>query len=182
MVCFEVCKTQADHAVGSSTSRDHPLGYCQADPGQYYAQQGYDAATIAQMTGQPSAEASSSSTAYNAGGTTGTPSGYTTINPTPASGGGGARVPAGTQYLDGDLLQQQSVYLPGAVEKMKKEGTYKPPQAAGRRETVIRKGNGKTWEDQTLLDWDPSELTTSLKCPQALHRDLVMSSHESNRG
>jgi hypothetical protein len=29
--------------------------------------------------------------------------------------------------------------------------------AQGKRDTVIRKAGGKVWEDQTLLEWDPSE-------------------------
>jgi hypothetical protein len=107
---------------------------------QYYAQQGYDPHTIAAMTAQsqpqPQAEASSSSSAYGVA---------------PAN----ARIPAGTQLLDQDLLQQSSVYLPGATDKLVKEGKYKPPP--GKRQTVVRKGGGKTWEDTSLLDWDPSE-------------------------
>jgi hypothetical protein len=67
-----------------------------------------------------------------------------------------ARIPAGTQLLDQDLLAQSSVYLPGATEKLVKEGKYKPPP--GKRQTVVRKGGGKTWEDTSLLEWDPSKL------------------------
>ena len=66
-----------------------------------------------------------------------------------------ARIPAGTQLLDQDLLAQSSVYLPGATEKLVKEGKYKPPP--GKRQTVVRKGGGKTWEDTSLLEWDPSK-------------------------
>jgi hypothetical protein len=36
-----------------------------------------------------------------------------------------------------------------------KEGKYKPPP--GKRQTVVRKGGGKTWEDTSLLEWDPSK-------------------------
>jgi hypothetical protein len=57
--------------------------------------------------------------------------------------------------LDQDLLAQSSVYLPGATEKLVKEGKYKPPP--GKRQTVVRKGGGKTWEDTSLLEWDPSK-------------------------
>jgi len=67
-----------------------------------------------------------------------------------------ARIPAGTQLLDQDLLAQSSVYLPGATEKLVKEGKYKPPP--GKRQTVVRKAGGKTWEDTSLLEWDPSKL------------------------
>lgn len=116
------------------------------------------------MTGQPEASSSSSS-----GVAAGIPSAYTTIN-TPSTNPYGpsgsstssARLPAGTTLLGGDLLAQQGMYLPGGSEKGQKE--TKKPQTHGqegrghnKRETVIRKGNGKTWEDPTLLDWDPSE-------------------------
>lgn len=120
----------------------------------------------------------------------GIPSAYTTIN-TPSTnpyglagsgsgygGGSGssaaARLPAGTTYLDGDLLAQQGMYLPGAVagagdpsQKDGKKAQTGPSGSGGegrpgKRETVIRKGNGKTWEDPTLVDWDPSELELHL--------------------
>lgn len=71
------------------------------------------------------------------------------------SAGSSRLPPAGTQLLDHDLLQQGSVYLPGAAQELQRSGKIKP--GPGKRETVIRKGNGKTWEDPTLLDWDPSE-------------------------
>ena len=59
------------------------------------------------------------------------------------------------QIFDTDFLQQSSAYLPGAAQEIAKTTKHRVP---GKRETVIRKGNGKTWEDPTLLDWDPSEL------------------------
>ena len=95
------------------------------------------------MTAQSQPEASSSSSAAYAG--------QAQYGAAPAN----ARIPAGTQLLDQDLLQQSSVYLPGATEKLVKEGKYKPPP--GKRQTVVRKGGGKTWEDTSLLDWDPSK-------------------------
>jgi hypothetical protein len=55
---------------------------------------------------------------------------------------------------DTDYIAQQSAYLPGVVDEMVRTGKYKAP--IGKRETVIRKGSGKVWEDTTLLDWDPS--------------------------
>jgi len=95
------------------------------------------------MTAQSQPEASSSSSAAYGG--------QAQYGAAPAN----ARIPAGTQLLDQDLLQQSSVYLPGATEKLVKEGKYKPPP--GKRQTVVRKGGGKTWEDTSLLDWDPSK-------------------------
>lgn len=112
----------------------------------------------------------------------GIPSAYTTIE-TPAagsssknkkngngSGSGGSRAPAGLQTLDGDL---SAMYLPSSGKAKKNDtnahghgqqggeagGSHVGHgQGANKRETVIRKGNGKMWEDATLLDWDPSEL------------------------
>lgn len=131
--------------MGSSKSLD-PLAHLSTPltDAQYYAQQGYDPHTIAAMT------ASSSQPQQGQQAQAG-PS-YTAA---PAH----ARIPAGTQLLDQDLLAQSSVYLPGATEKLVKEGKYKPPP--GKRQTVVRKGGGKTWEDTSLLDWDPSKCSKS---------------------
>ncbi|WVQ72046.1 hypothetical protein IAR50_001590 [Cryptococcus sp. DSM 104548] len=72
------------------------------------------------------------STSYNTG-------------PYPAS----ASTSYGANY-DADMLQQSSVYTPqGAAEASRHN------RGPGKRETVIRKGNGKVWEDSTLVDWDP---------------------------
>lgn len=63
--------------------------------------------------------------------------------------------------LDAELLlKQTAVYVPGGGDRDKmskstgkqKSAPPKPPA----RETVIRKAAGKTWEDPTLLEWDPS--------------------------
>jgi len=32
-----------------------------------------------------------------------------------------------------------------------------------KRETVLRKAAGKLWEDQTLLEWDPSECERGIR-------------------
>jgi len=57
------------------------------------------------------------------------------------------------QIFDADLINQSSVYQPGAVQELARTGKMRA--IPGKRDTVIRKGNGKTWEDPTLLDWDP---------------------------
>lgn len=54
-----------------------------------------------------------------------------------------------------DLLASSSIYDPNAPAKPVKD---KAP--TGKRETVVRKGNGKMWEDPTLIDWDPSTSAT----------------------
>lgn len=49
--------------------------------------------------------------------------------------------------------QQQSAYTPDAA----KAGGYNNPAGKGKaRTTVLRKGGGTTWEDQSLTEWDPA--------------------------
>ena len=62
---------------------------------------------------------------------------------------------SGMYESTGDLMAQSSVYDPvtGAEVAAKASKKIVP----GKRDTVIRKGNGKVWEDTTLVDWDPSE-------------------------
>lgn len=64
--------------------------------------------------------------------------------------------------FDASLAAQQSIYTPEAVDLATRQSaatTAKPsggkqkPQA---RTTVIRKGGGETWEDPTLMEWDPT--------------------------
>ena len=68
------------------------------------------------------------------------------------------------QIFDSDLIQQSSAYgmdgqgAPngaGALGAPKPAVVRRPVVPGQKRETVIRKGNGKTWEDPTLVDWDP---------------------------
>ena len=106
--------------------------------------------------GDPSA--SSSSYAATSGSNYASASGSGSNTPT-------ARIPSGVtkQVQDTDYIAQQSAYLPGVVDEMVRTGKYKAP--IGKRETVIRKGSGKVWEDTTLLDWDPSECSLFLLMP-----------------
>ena len=71
-----------------------------------------------------------------------------------------APVPANAYEYDVGILAQQSVYVPGAMID-KRGGAGGKVAKGGKRTTVLRKGAGKTWEDQTLLEWNPCELTTS---------------------
>jgi hypothetical protein len=66
-----------------------------------------------------------------------------------------AVVPSNAYEYDVGILAQQSVYVPGAMID-KRGGAGGKVAKGGKRTTVIRKGGGKVWEDQTLLDWDPS--------------------------
>ena len=65
-----------------------------------------------------------------------------------------APVPANAYEYDVGILAQQSVYVPGAMID-KKGGSGGKLAKGGKRTTVLRKGGGKTWEDQTLLEWNP---------------------------
>ena len=49
------------------------------------------------------------------------------------------------------------MYVPGAMID-KRGGAGGKVAKGGKRTTVLRKGAGKTWEDQTLLEWDPCTL------------------------
>jgi len=127
---------------------------------QYYARQGYDPSAIATPTATSSSSQSHvqshtypkpSTSSYDPNAAP-----YTTPAPIP-SGSSKPLPPSVTrQIFDTDLIQQSSAYLPGAAQELARTGKHRLP---GKRETVVRKGNGKTWEDPTLLDWDPSEWT-----------------------
>ena len=61
--------------------------------------------------------------------------------------------PANAYEYDVGAAAQQSAYVPGAtVGRAGGSGSVVPK--GGKRTTVLRKGAGKVWEDQTLLEWD----------------------------
>ena len=76
--------------------------------------------------------------------------------PIPGSSGSShqAPVPANAYEYDVGILAQQSVYVPGAMID-KRGGAGGKLAKGGKRTTVLRKGAGKVWEDQTLLEWNP---------------------------
>ena len=71
-----------------------------------------------------------------------------------SSSGHQAPVPANAYEYDVGILAQQSVYVPGAMID-KRGGAGGKLAKGGKRTTVLRKGAGKVWEDQTLLEWNP---------------------------
>jgi hypothetical protein len=75
-----------------------------------------------------------------------------------------APVPSNAYEYDVGILAQQSVYVPGAMID-KRGGAGGKVAKGGKRTTVLRKGGGRTWEDQTLLEWDPSEIGFALDLP-----------------
>lgn len=56
---------------------------------------------------------------------------------------------------DMEQLQQASIYTPEA-SKSNRNGVVAAGQKGKARTTVLRKGGGEVWEDQSLLEWDPS--------------------------
>jgi hypothetical protein len=127
---------------------------------QYYAQQGYDAAQIAAATAYTSNKEAHSASTYD-------PQAYAAYNTASGSGSvAGPSHPAAPvnlnphlPMLDAELFNQSSAYLPGAAQEIAKA---QKKNQQGKRDTVVRKGNGRTWEDPTLLEWDPSELGSAM--------------------
>lgn len=76
--------------------------------------------------------------------------------PGPSTSAHSAPVPANAYEYDVGILAQQSVYVPGAMVD-KRGGAGGKLAKGGKRTTVLRKGGGKVWEDQTLLEWNPCE-------------------------
>ena len=102
--------------------------------------------------------------------------------PLPGTGGNGGRKHADPRYADLDpelqaqIAQQQSIYDPSNAENLKARAAPKAAieisgaggngvtagGAGGRNggaakvPTVVRQGGGQTWQDSTLLEWDPS--------------------------
>src|SRR5277367_4882712 len=84
-----------------------------------------------------------------------------------------APVPANAYEYDVGILAQQSVYVPGAMID-KRGGAGGKVAKGGKRTTVLRKGGGKVWEDQTLLEWSPCKCAFSmLSCPIVLRFPLA---------
>ena len=65
-------------------------------------------------------------------------------------------MPANAYEYDVGIVAQQSVYVPGAMID-KRGGSGGKVAKGGKRTTVLRKGAGKVWEDQTLLEWNSCE-------------------------
>lgn len=78
-----------------------------------------------------------------------------------------APVPANAYEYDVGILAQQSVYVPGAMID-KKGGAGGKLAKGGKRTTVLRKGGGRVWEDQTLLEWNPCECHSRSISPSIL--------------
>jgi hypothetical protein len=84
-----------------------------------------------------------------------------------------APVPANAYEYDVGILAQQSVYVPGAMID-KKGGSGGKLAKGGKRTTVLRKGGGKTWEDQTLLEWNSCKLFTLFFFSISLKRNIII--------
>lgn len=77
------------------------------------------------------------------------------------SGSNQTQLPANAYEYDIGMFEQASAYVPGAaIVQRGASGTTGGHLAArgggrGKKTTVVRRGGGKTWEDTTLLEWDP---------------------------
>ncbi|BGP13369.1 hypothetical protein JCM10213_005787 [Rhodosporidiobolus nylandii] len=71
----------------------------------------------------------------------------------PVAAEAGPSVPSGG--YDMNLAQQASIYTPEA-SKSTRNAVVAAGQKGKARTTVLRKGGGEVWEDQSLLEWDPS--------------------------
>jgi hypothetical protein len=79
-----------------------------------------------------------------------------------ASAGNQPVLPANLHEYDIGMYEQASAYVPGAAIVQRGGGSNGSSHlAAGggssKKTTVVRRGGGKTWEDSTLLEWDPSK-------------------------
>ncbi|GAA5998172.1 uncharacterized protein JCM10292_002372 [Rhodotorula paludigena] len=72
----------------------------------------------------------------------------------PAAGpSAGPAYPAAGAY-DPNFAQQSSIYTPEAANS--KKAIAQVGNKGKARTTVLRKGGGEVWEDQSLLEWDPN--------------------------
>ncbi|RMZ82100.1 hypothetical protein DV737_g2176, partial [Chaetothyriales sp. CBS 132003] len=85
--------------------------------------------------------------------------------PTPAAGGA-SQYPDYDPEYEAQVAQWQSAYVPKEGEKTRLPGvsatvastvrTESPANKPAASQTVQRSGGGQTWNDQTLLEWDPA--------------------------
>ncbi len=76
-----------------------------------------------------------------------------------------APIPANAYEYDVGIMAQQTAYVPGAMVDKRGGSGGKIPKG-GKRKTVLRSDGRATYEDQTLLEWDPCELL--------LHRRVIL--------
>lgn len=81
--------------------------------------------------------------------------------------------------FDASMAQQSSIYTPEASVK----GGYKTNKGPGHgRTTVLRKGGGQVWEDQSLMEWDPSHFRLFIgDLDPALSDDLFLAAFNHPR-
>jgi len=103
------------------------------------------------MSGQYPYYAGSSSNPYASTSYSGNP--YSTNPYANPNAGQAPVVPANAYEYDVGMLAQSSVYVPGAAID-KRGGAGGKVEKGGKRVTVLRKGGGRVWEDQTMLEWD----------------------------
>ncbi|GAA5924793.1 uncharacterized protein JCM15063_005734 [Sporobolomyces koalae] len=94
-------------------------------------------------------------TAYSAPQTTAGPAAYPAY-PAYTPVAGPVAGPSFPPHDDANFAQQASIYTPEAVHSAAAGARPAGPPGKGKaRTTVLRKGGGEVWEDQSLLEWDP---------------------------
>lgn len=94
----------------------------------------------------------------------------------------GPSIPLG---YDANAAQQASIYTPEAVYSGGVPTPAAGPTAGGStakgkaRTTVLRKGGGEVWEDQSLLEWDPGTKSFLLSAPLTIILLLTLQSMSS---
>ncbi|KWU45657.1 hypothetical protein RHOSPDRAFT_32579 [Rhodotorula sp. JG-1b] len=120
----------------------------------YYASSTAATASAVPYPAAAGAAASTSTSAYVAAAGPVLPAGYAAYPSVPAGPAyPGMMAGAGPSDLD---AQQASIYTPEAARASKPVPAHGNGSKAKGRTTVLRKGGGEVWEDQTLLEWDPS--------------------------
>ena len=123
----------------------------------YYASTAAATASAVPYPAAAAAAASTSTSAYVAAAGPVLPAGYAAY-PSVSAGPAYPGMMAGAGPSDLDA-QQASIYTPEAARASKPVPAHGNGSKAKGRTTVLRKGGGEVWEDQTLLEWDPCQYT-----------------------
>lgn len=100
------------------------------------------------------------------------PTGYPGY-PTSSVAVAGPSIPVGYGGYDANAAQQASIYTPDATAPypgsaaggLDAANGAGPANKKGKpRTTVLRKGGGEVWEDQSLLEWDPGQCLARPPC------------------
>lgn len=95
------------------------------------------------------------------------------MDPYAGAGAGGGGYPSS---YDAELAAQQSIYTPEAAKRVQQQQQQQPrqTQTGKARTTVLRKGGGQIWEDQSLMEWDPSQSTLQFQSSETYTDDGIL--------